>query len=588
MKLKKQAIIDKNDGTSKYHNNRFRYYSFQPDAVKFLTDRKRAILALPTGTGKTLVSLSAYAHLKESNPKLKLIFVTDKSVVIQAHKTVENYFTLKSEYIYGHYKGYRLKTYKNFIENKFDILILNYAMLRADVDEFQDMFYDIGGENIVLICDEANYVAGITSTIHTIVYNMAQEVAYCYFLTATVSKGKLEDYFNLVRCLGETDLSVQDFMDEFGEVAIALFTTAKYINNKAIGVMHQSADNLIVRIGLVKMLGDGNYTCPQPTASKTVIKNNIVLTLPKDRWDAPRVANSAIKVYDTKSGRTYKITLHIKAIYKMVGYKNIGKFVQRFGQILYSKSKKEIAPHLPDFTKKIYQVEEDKATHNAMRMLYAEYNGEPKHSQLNICLTYPAYADESLKEHQNEKIKKLLDILDNDIPDDEKVIIYHTSKTVINFVYDILKDKYKCNRITGDIVKEREQEKTEFITTGKVLLITDAGGVGVDSLQVSNNIIFLGMPTTGGQLAQLAGRISRINTVHTKLTLFFILTDNTYDSDKYSAVMSQINLMHSLDANSIDGGLKDIDVKAKRTEEEADIFIKESIWSRRNQYLGKK
>lgn len=96
------------------------------------------------------------------------------------------------------------------------------------------------------------------------------------------------------------------------------------------------------------------------------------------------------------------------------------------------------------------------------------------------------------------------------------------------------------------------------------------------------------MPTTGGQLAQLAGRISRINTVHTKLTLFFILTDNTYDSDKYSAVMSQINLMHSLDANSIDGGLKDIDVKAKRTEEEADIFIKESIWSRRNQYLGKK
>ena len=587
-------IIEDNkefNAVSKYHSNLFSYYKFQPEAVKYLVERDKAILALPTGTGKTAVSLSVFAKLKEQNKNLKLIFVTEKSVVKQALKTLDDFFTLKGDKIYGDYKTTRLKIYKDFRDN-LDALFINYAMMRTDVEEFQDLFEEIRPENILLICDEANNVAGNTSIINKIVFNMVKELKNTYFLTATVSKGKLEDYYNIIKCLGKAKQNNYDFISLFGNYEIQVIGMAYYggkrIGKTGIGIEYNK--DIYVQIGIKEILkkGANRLKSKDGSPNKQIYNNTLTLKLKSEKWKTERAGYTSVEAEDEK-GNIYKIRVGLKTIIKLTGYKNLNLFTKTYGNILYSKSKKEIAPDLPDFTKQLYYVDEDKITHKAMCELYKILDYEPKQSQINIALTYPQYLNQYDvnidKEHQNEKIKQLLYIIQENLAEDEKAIIYHTSRQVIDFVYDLLiKKGYTCSKITGDVVKERENEKLNFINKNQFMLINDAAGVGADGLQVSGNLIFLGLPTTGGQLQQICGRISRINTKHNKLTLHFILTENTFDEDKYITLMSQLRLMSILDKNSVDNGLLDSSVTDGKTVEESDIFIKEQIWSRRNQY----
>lgn len=576
---------------TKYHKDGFKYYSFQPEAIKFLVDKDKAILALPTGTGKTLVSIGVYACLKEKDEDLKLIFVTDKSVIRQTDKSIAKYMTLKSTYIYGDVKSKRRQIYSDFIDNK-DVLILNYAMLRTDVEEFEEIYSKIGGDRLVLIFDEANNLAGLTSKIHLIARNMCESVRNAYFLTATVSKGKLEDYYNLLLCLGINEEDVYTFREEYGNFGIGVRATFQ-IGNRKIGYSsaRKDAKKYTIRFGLKDLKPKGKFVCVNKSSSRNVYNNCIVLDLPKEKWEdrEPRYIRTRVEVVD-ESNKVYLIQVGINSYYTLLGYKNVRKFADKYKGVIYSKSKRWIVDNmedseLPDFTRMMYYVDEDKETKRAIGRLYKESDMEPNHAQLNIVLCMPHYV-EGEKEHINNKIKELLYTIENRIGEDEQAIIYNSSKRVINFVYDVLKDKYSCSRITGDIVKDREEEKMRFINgESKIMLITDAGGVGVDGLQVCNNIIFLGMPTTGGQLAQICGRISRINTTHNKLLLHFIITEKTFDEDKYVAVMSQVRLMSILDENSVDGGLLDEDITVSRTEEESDIFIREKIMSRKSQYI---
>lgn len=572
-------------GNSKYHSNFFSYYSFQPEAVQFLINRKHALLALPTGTGKTLVSISSYAYLKEQNPNLQLIFITDKSVVQQADRSVQDYTLLRSQYIYGDTKKQRNITYKEFKNKELDVLILNYAMLRTDVEEFEEIFETVGAENIMLICDEANALARLDSKIHLIVKNIAQYIPYCYFLTATVSKGKLEDYYNLIYCMHEDKHTPDEFRDLFGEYSISISAVLKD-NSKTVGYgfTQYAQDYIYVRFS-IKDYDPDNLIVDNESEYRYIKYKVLTLKLKRDKWDEQRTSVAIIRLFNKKTKQHIVLHATIRGMYKMTGYKNLGLFLQEYGDLVYSKAKKELAPNLPAFTKIYINVEEDKTTHTAISELYKMLDYEPNHSQLNVALTLPEYVDEKYKGHSNNKIQALLDILKNKLDEDEKTIIYHSSKKVINFAYAILTaEGYKCSRITGDIVKEREEQKELFKTENQIMLITDAGGVGVDSLQVSGNIIFLGMPITGGQYAQICGRISRINTEKTKLTLYHILTDNSYDTDRFISVMSQINLMYFLDKNSIDDGLLDPHVKTRQSEQEADVYIKQQIWSRRGQY----
>lgn len=583
-KYKSDSIEKQEPMLSKYHSNTFNYYNFQPEAVEFMYKRDKAILALPTGTGKTAVSLSAFAKHKEDNKNFKLLFITDKSVVIQVKKTIDEFFTLKADYIYGDSKSTRNKIYNSF-KKELDVLILNYAMVRQDVEDFQQIVGDIGPKNIIMICDEANYVANSTSKIHTIIRNISKHVAKSYFLTATVSKGKLEDYYNIIRALGKQEHNPQEFIESFGNYGYQIFGMLKHqstLISRSMSFEH--GDNYMIRFGLSELPKD-KYTCINETDRKKVVNNTVIMTLPKSKWSKPRRAGTVVEVIGKKSPAK-KLVCSLTSTVKLLGYKNLKLFKKLYNNVLYSKSKKEIAPDLPMFTKMLYHVEEDKKTHTTICKLYEQYGRDPMHSQLNIALSNPGYFEEYCAEgHKNEKITELLYIIENLLETDEKAIIYHSSKKTIDFIYKVLTEKhYTCSRITGDIVKTREQEKQDFINHNQFMLITDAGGVGVDSLQISGNIIFMGMPNTGGQLQQICGRISRINTKHTKLNLHFILTKDSYDTDKYRAVMSQLRLMHNLDKNSVDGGILDSEITESRTEMEADNFIKEQIWSRRNQY----
>ena len=178
-----------------FQSSQLEYFLFQPEAIKFLLEHKKAIMALPTGSGKTMVAISTFTYIKQQYPNAKCIYVTDKSVVKQTISTICRYFNLSHEYIYENSPIDRERLYKSFTKKK-DFLCLNYAMLRQDLEDFEEMFDELDYDDIVLILDEANYIAGKDSKLHNIVKGMCKYLTYVISLTATPSKGKLEEYYN--------------------------------------------------------------------------------------------------------------------------------------------------------------------------------------------------------------------------------------------------------------------------------------------------------------------------------------------------------------------------------------------------------
>jgi hypothetical protein len=84
------------------------------------------------------------------------------------------------------------------------------------------------------------------------------------------------------------------------------------------------------------------------------------------------------------------------------------------------------------------------------------------------------------------------------------------------------------------------------------------------NLQAANTILITTLPDDFGGLTQLAGRISRIDTIHDNLYLRFLLMKNSQDEDEYKIIMQQGVLMKNL-MDEPEEGLIDYDVLVEDT-----------------------
>jgi SNF2 family DNA or RNA helicase len=131
----------------------------------------------------------------------------------------------------------------------------------------------------------------------------------------------------------------------------------------------------------------------------------------------------------------------------------------------------------------------------------------------------------------SSKLDVTLEIISNILEESplNKVVLFSFFKPMLSIIGQNLNCSYEL--FTGDMsLEEREEAKQRFIQkkTCRVLLSSDAGGVGVD-LPVANYLINYDLPWSGGKFEQRQGRIVRISTEWPEVTLISIVVKDTIE-----------------------------------------------------------
>lgn len=139
---------------------------------------------------------------------------------------------------------------------------------------------------------------------------------------------------------------------------------------------------------------------------------------------------------------------------------------------------------------------------------------------------------------ESSKEEELLRLLEEDIPENEKVVIFSRFKTGVNRLESILQE-YNPLSITGDKNPvEREEIKKLFQTDPKyrVILINTAAREAIN-LQIASNLVFYNLDWSYGNVLQIVGRINRLGSEHDINNVYVLINKGTIDEYVYQSVL---------------------------------------------------
>jgi hypothetical protein len=479
-------------------------YSFQQYSTYLSLSQDKFILGLQTGLGKTLCAYMSYYYYKTKYPKTKLLVVANKSALLQLEEQIYKFFNVQERTFAIHdtiellkkekYKDARSRIISNWgeveIDTSLDILLVGYPIFRLDNEKILESILRIKKKNYraFIIFDEANFFMNMSTQTFKAIQKVSRISNKILVLTATLSKGKLEQIY----CV-------------FKGMNIPLFTT-----------------------------------------KKTFLEDYCVV------WQHPK----------------------IWYLNKILGYKNIPDIIEKIKPYVIIFRKADVAKQLPKFTIKKTYLEHSKEQINFISDIYSgvinilDFMNETNDiseklievAETNfIKMTLLDERTVSQIDLQNYKIyspktEEIIRILEEDFVD-EKVVIYTHSRRYLELIaksimkYKNIPDRYReVLMIHGGVnMVTREENKKKFFESENynIMLINNAG-IEAINLQAANNIIITTLPFTFGDLTQLAGRISRIDTKHSNLYLNFLLMENSQDEDEYKIIMQQGALIKNI------------------------------------------
>ena len=154
---------------------------------------------------------------------------------------------------------------------------------------------------------------------------------------------------------------------------------------------------------------------------------------------------------------------------------------------------------------------------------------------------------------KNAKLARLLELVEEIIERNEKVVIFSNWVGTLRPVYKFLSQRYKTACFTGTMSEEdRQKHKRVFINNPnyKVMVGTiDALGVN-HTLTVANNVIFYDEPWTAADKVQAEDRCHRIS-ADTPVTIYTLLSKGTIDETVHKIVYEKQDISNFI----VDGKL---------------------------------
>ena len=492
------------------------YYGFELDGDG------RFLLGDFTVTHNTLCSYLAYFYYKSKFPNTKFLVFTSNSGVLQFRNELDKFFDHDCVAVAIHkdmnhpkilmagkknptrvtYAGARKLAYEGFAkpsgDGSVDLLVMNYAVARRDVKQILSAIKKLNrkGVKVFSIFDEATNFKSLSADTHHVVHAIAGQSERVLGLTATLTKGRLEEIYGIFKALGFLVAPTKEIFED--------------------------------------------YYC--------IISRPI----PKKRF-----------------------------IKKIDGYKNTAEFVNLIKDLCIVLRKRDVAKYLPAFTPQKIMLEHSPAQFALIGRLMSgvisqahmeeEDEGfvERSHMQRITKLTEVGYVKRALQDVRlvtksnlfdlslksaSPKTKFIIDRLQNEFSD-EKIVIYTSSKVYVNLLRDTIhalarKGEMdplysKVLTITGDVAPIQREEYKKWFTEKSdynLIIINDAGSDTIN-LQAASVLIVVTLPKTGGDLVQLAGRLSRLGSKHSNLLLYYLLVKDSQDLDEYLSMQKQMQIM---------------------------------------------
>lgn len=560
---------------------------FQIDAVDFLTNRDRSICALPTGTGKTIVSFITYAYRKQQNPNLKLLYVTEKPLILQTiTQDLPTYFNFTFTHIHNNNKEQRRRIYTEWMCYR-DILIINYASLRQDFQLLGELLQAHPIEFMV-IYDEATAFKNQDAQITKCIKILNKATHYAIAMTATPASRGLYDIYSIMTTLG---IAPYNSIVTFNKLH-AVFSSQKLFyfrsgNHKAMGIgrPHENGESQVCYMSLKKKFKlDGKVQIMnKPTQGNFKILSD-------------QNGSFAWAVYNQVTAKTTLLLLHngkkmaVQASVfndtKHTGYKNLKLFRERSQGTMFVRAKREIVQELPPITVSLRYCDDDKYSQEAVKFLYNQEKYSA--SQIEIAQATPqAFLEHVPHDYKTDKIQRIIDFIQNDLAD-EKVIIYFPYTSTTNILKQILEKELDqevayCHGQNPD----NNAELRKFLDTKEIQVLIGTNTIlkGLN-IQAVNHIVTVQPTYTSEAYQQLCGRINRIGGDYNPKFVTHFICQDTRDQDIYTALMAQVQHIHKIDPRLVEEGLVPQDNKLKgMNEREARAYLERQLEQRKTTYI---
>ena len=502
-------------------------FNFQDFAVMQSLNSSVYVLGLATGLGKTLCSWLTYLWYRSQVP-VKLLVVTKSTSLLQYRKEYDIFFEntpYKFETIYKgmtkkNYASARKDTYKKWVED-LDGILMGWPIFQRDGDFIISACNEIrrNGEIPFVVFDEVTAISNMKTKTHKVAVNCARmaltplQVSEDSFIqgkvlgaTATLIRGRLENIYGMFKGMGcQITDTKNSFMELFTNYREDPENYRKYIYG------YKNPEMFIEAIR--------PYVC---IIKKRDVSSELPTFLP------PR------KIWLEHSQEQINL---INEIYKGNWDRDKLDLTDPQGQEKFDK------------------------------MLPLLISGNVKRALQDVRLVTKEGLDEDLDFKLSPKTGALIDILADEYTD-EKVIVYCPSvqylrllkKTIENHSRKLATGYREPLEISGDNanIEVREENRILFqdLNSGRNLIFVTKAGVEAVNLQVAQSLIVMTMPVSGGDMLQLAGRLSRLGSKYSSLLITYLLMENSQDEDEYLILNQQMQLIAMIQGD-VDEGLID-------------------------------
>ena len=617
--------------------------SYQSRSSEFVKANRKVVLALPTGSGKSLAStFSIYDIFAKED--YRVLFITEKVAIDDIQECMNTFFkkgTYKPCDTVGYNFSSREIIYSDFITGDYNAIVTTYAIMRNDKDYLLTLINHLKsrGIKLALVLDEATQVKSEDSLNHKVAKVLGKRCDVVIALTATPISSKLNDIDNIIRCVGsESYLSKERFKNRFEintfETEGFLFKikgSSVYINSENDSlperVLKKGVPYFKIPWKIDKKIFPESITI-HTKRSQTHKVNGLSIYLPSLRvndgdyslditpflsWDkskhsftlyVPLVRNlreSLVRFHsigftlnstDTRkntveSNHTVIFSYEIGG--NLIGYKNISEYKEITKNVLFTLNKSEVGDIPPTVLLK-RQYKTDSMTKKAVQKVYETAKGATTSvARIMIASTAVSHILEDNKLYINSKVKLLLEDLASEISNDP-VIIFSPLVTVVEYLSKVLENK-NIDHCTyhGQLSNEAKTKNKNDFKSGrkKIIIISSAAAKGVN-LQIARTMIFFDLPYTAENFMQVSGRISRLGSLHNSLNVIAYRSESedAIENCLYRSIMGQMNFIRKVSLDLVDDSLVDKGVTDLIDPEDADKYILSRLGHSKHYYCN--
>lgn len=255
--------------------------------------------------------------------------------------------------------------------------------------------------------------------------------------------------------------------------------------------------------------------------------------------------------------------------HEVIGYKNMNQLKSLLQDNMIRRLKDDVLD-LPDKIELVEYVENTSYQNKLMKeverdlikhkdSIVSSLNPLAKMLRLRQVNGSPELVDDKLEVDnsylsKNAKLKRLLEIVEEILDRNEKVVIYSNWVEPLRTVYKYLTKNWKVCCFTGTMnEKERQTHKKTFLENDEYkIMIGTIGALGTThTLTSANNVIFYDEPWHSADRNQACDRIHRVGTTKT-CNIYTLLSKDTIDERIHDIIQNKDNISKFIVDNKLD------------------------------------